>query len=309
MSTPQSKITRKPMSIETTLLLMVCPFVLFVFVFNIVPLFGWAMAFVDYTPGVSVFKSEFAGFKYFINLFTISDDFLIVMRNTFVLSFLGLLCTPAPAILAIMLNEVKNNRFRRIVQTVTSLPNFTSWVIIYALVFSFFSIDDGLINILLLKLHVISDPANVLGNEAITWYFQTLLSLWKGVGWSAIIYMGAIAGIDQELYEAAIVDGAGRFKRIRHITIPGIMPTFVVLTFLTIGSLLNGTSFEQIYVFHNGLVHDKIQTLNYYVYSVGLKNFNFSLSTAVGVFNSVVSVVLLTVAALVSKKIMGRSLI
>lgn len=300
---------KRTLSLENTLLLMTIPFALFMILFAIVPLFGWSIAFVNYTPGVSVFHSEFVGFKYFMNLFTASSDFPEVIRNTLILSFLGLLCNPIPAILAIMLNEVKSSGVKRIIQTVTSLPHFTSWVIVFAVMFSFFSVDDGLINTVLLKLHVIQDPTNVLANSSIVWYFQTAIGLWKGLGWSAIIYLGAITGIDQELYEAATVDGAGRMKRILHITIPGLMPTFVVLTFLNVGSLLSGASFDQIFVFHNGVVHDKIQTLNYYVYSLGLQHFNFSMSTAVGMFNSVVSVILLTIAGLLSKRVIGRSLL
>lgn len=300
---------REPIKIETMLLLMVLPCIIFIFIFAIVPLFGWYMAFVDYSPGLKFTDMKFVGFKYFINLFTISPDFPKVMRNTFAFGFLGMLCNPFAPILAIMINELRSRRYKRIVQTVTSLPNFTSWIIIYALAFSFLSVDDGLINNLLLKLHLISNPTDILGNANLTWYFQTLLGLWKGLGWQAIIYIGAIAGIDQELYEAAYVDGATRFKRIQHITIPGMMPTFVILTFLSVGGMVNGASFDQVFVFNNPLVHDKIQILTYYTYTVGLKNFNFSLSTAVGVFQTVVSLVMLTVVGFISKKILGRSLL
>jgi ABC-type polysaccharide transport system permease subunit len=211
--------------------------------------------------------------------------------------------------MAILISEVRWEKAKRIIQTATSLPNFTSWIIIFAVSFSFFSVDDGLINNLLIRMNLIKEPWNLLGNVDITWYFQTALSIWKSLGWMAIIYIGAIAGIDQELYEAARVDGAGRLRQIIHITVPGIMPTFAVLLFLSIGWMLSGTSFEQIYVFHNALVHDKIQTLDYYVYSVGLKNFNFSLATAVGIFKTLVSVVLLMTTGLISKKLVGRSII
>lgn len=305
----KTRIIRKAMRDETILLLMVIPFVIFVIVFSIVPLFGWYMAFVDYTPGLKLVDTQFVGLKYFTGLFSASSDFLHVMRNTFITSFLGIASTPIPIVLAVMINEVRSSRYRRIVQTIASLPNFTSWIIIFALVFSFFSYDDGLVNTVLLKLKLINDPTNVLGNADIVWYFQSLLAVWKGLGWNAIIYLGAIAGIDQELYEAAYVDGAGKLRRIWHVTVPGIMPTFVVILFLSSGNLLSGISFDQVYVFHNALVHDKIQTLNYYIYSLGLKNFNFSLSTATGIFNTVVSVVLLTITGFISKKIIGRSLI
>lgn len=300
---------RKPIPVETVYFLLAIPFILFVFVFSIIPLFGWLMAFVDYNPGIPLTASKFVGLKYFINLFKISSEFPKVMRNTLVFGFLSILTTPFPIILAILLNELRNSKMKRIYQTMTSLPNFTSWIIVYAFTFSFFSIEDGLVNKLLLALNLIKEPTNILGNVDTIWYVLTLLGIWKSVGWSAIIYLGAISSIDQALYEAAIVDGAGRFKRIWHITVPGIMPTFVILTFLAVGGLLNGASFDQVFVFHNGIVHDKIQTLSYYIYSVGLKNFNFSLSTAAGIFNTGVSLILLTVAGFISKRVLGRTII
>lgn len=294
---------------ETILLLMVAPFVAFILVFNYMPLLGWYMAFVDYSPGLPLSQTPFMGLKYFRDLFSISSDFLTVMRNTFVMSFLGILCSPLPVVLAVMINELRNMRLKRLVQTATSLPNFTSWIIVYSLAFSFFSIDDGVLNNILIKTGLISKPTNLLGDSNIVWYFQTLLGVWKTIGWNAIIYIGAISGIEPELYEAARVDGAGRLRQIWHITVPGVLPTYVVLLFLSVGWMLNGTSFEQVYVFHNPLVHGKIQTLDYYVYSVGLRNFKFSLSTAVGIFKTVVSVVLLAVTGFISKKLVGRSII
>ena len=299
----------RELSYETTLLLMVLPFIIFIIVFCYLPLLGWAIAFVDYNPGVSIFESSFVGFRYFKDIFSQTSEFANVMVNTFAMSFLGIATSPVPVILAILITEVRNMKYKKIIQTVTSLPNFTSWIIVYAVAFSFFSLDDGLINNLLLKLNIISDPVNVLGDKNIVWYFQTLLGLWKSAGWAAIIYIGAIAGIDQELYEATRVDGAGRLRQILHITIPGILPTFVVLLLLSVGYMLSGTSFEQIYVFRNSLVHEKIQTLDYYVYSVGLRRLNFSFATAMGVFKTVVSIVLLFVTSLISKKLVGSSII
>lgn len=297
------------MSIETTLLLMAIPFVLFIIAFCYLPILGWVMAFVDYYPGVSIFESTFAGLNYFKEIFSQTSEFSKVMVNTFAMSFLNIACSPFPVILAILITEVRNMKYKKFIQTATSLPNFTSWIIVFAVAFSFFSLDDGLVNTILLKLHLMGSPLDTLGNKDIVWYFQTLLGVWKSVGWSAIIYIGSIAGIDQELYEAARVDGAGRLRQIMHITVPGVVPTFVVLLFLSVGWMLSGTSFEQIYVFHNSLVHDKIQTLDYYVYSIGLRNMDYSFSTAIGIFKTVVSLVLLFITGFISKKLVGRSII
>jgi len=222
---------------------------------------------------------------------------------------LGIVFSVVPVILAILISEIKNDKYRNILQTATSLPNFMSWVIVYSVAFSFFAQDDGIINTFLMHFNIISTPTNLLGNKDIVWFSQTFFSLWKTAGWTAIIYLGAIAGIDSELYEAARVDGAGKIKQIIHIMIPGIMPTFVVMLFLQIGWMLGGTSFEQIYVFHNALVHDKIMTLDYYTYQMGMKNLNFSQATAMGMFKTIVSIVLLFISGLASKKLVGRSII
>lgn len=304
------KVGRKKLtSYEWTLLMLVLPFVLFIVAFSFVPLLGWSMAFVKYSPGLSIFSSKFVGLANFAKIFTFSSEFPQVMLNTLALSFLSIAASPLAIILAIAVTELRSKKYQRIVQTVTSLPNFISWVIVYGIAFSFFSVDDGLVNRMLLALHLVKDPPNVLGNNSIVWFFQTGLSIWKYTGWGAIIYFGAICGIDREQYEAAQIDGAGRFQQIWHITLPGIMPTFVILLLLSVGSLLGGASFEQIYVFHNQLVHKNIQTLDYYVYIMGIKRFDFSFSTAVGIFKTVVSVLLLFSCNALAKKISGRSIV
>lgn len=303
------KRRRKLTNYQKTLLAMACPFVVFIAAFSYIPVAGWAMAFVKYRPGMSIFDCEFVGLKNFIRIFTYSNDFPIVMRNTLIMSFLGILTSPLPIVLAIAVSQLRSRKYQRIVQTITSLPNFISWVIIYGISFVFFAIDGGVVNDALLSLGLIDQPTNLLGNNDAVWYFQTALSIWKGAGWTAIIYFGAIAGIDQELYEAAQIDGAGRWRQIRHVTVPGLMPTFVVMLLLSVGSLLSGTSFEQIYVFHNNLVHTNIQTLDYYVYTMGIKRFDFSLSTAIGMFNTAVSLLLLFSCNLISKKLTDQSIL
>ena len=196
------------------MLLIAAPLVALVFIFYYLPLFGWIFSFVDYKPGVPIFKLDFVGFKYFAMMFTGGGNvFPTVMRNTLVLSALNLICSPIPVILAIMLSRLRSRKYSRIVQTVTSLPNFISWVLVYSFFFSLFS-SDGLFNRILMSIGITDQSMNVLSNPNVAWYFQLFISVWKNAGWSAIIYIAAMAVIDQELYDAADVDGAGGFSKI-----------------------------------------------------------------------------------------------
>jgi putative aldouronate transport system permease protein len=287
---------------------MTIPFFVFVLLFHYVPLWGWSIAFVDYSPGVDLMQSKFVGLKYFHRLFSGTSEFGLVLRNTLVLSVLHLLLSPVPVVLAIMITNVRKRWFGKIVQTVLSFPNFTSWIIVYSIFFAFFSIDDGMLNKLLYsKLHLIGEPSNVLGDPAWTWPFMTLATMWKTAGWTAIIYISAIAGIDQEQYQAAEVDGANRLQQALHVTVPGIMPTFTILLLISIGNMLN-IGFEQYYVFHNALIHDKIEVIDTYTYRMGLIQMDFSYSTAAGIFKSLISIVLLFGANVVTKWTTGRSI-
>jgi len=295
-------------STNLQLALMSIPFLLLVIVFNYVPLFGWAMAFVEYIPGLPIAESKFVGFKYFVQVFTYGTEMYQALINSLVLGLLNFLVSPLPMLVAILLHEVRRMRIRRIVQTAITLPNFISMTIVYAVFFFFFSVDGGLINDMLLRMGIIEEPFNLLGNESATWLFQTLVLIWKTAGWGAIIYLGAINSIDMQLYDAASVDGAGRFRQVLHVTLPGLMPTFLVMMLLGIGNLLN-YNFEQIYMFHNSLVHDKIQTIDYYIYQIGLVNFDFSFSTAVGLYKTLVSLALLFMINWIIKKIHGYSII
>lgn len=285
------------------------PFILYFLIFSYIPLFGWAMAFVRYIPGVPIFDNTFVGLYYFKNLFSFASDFPRVMVNTLAMSLLGIIVSPCPMILAILLNEVKQLKLRRVFQTATSLPNFVSWIIVYGVFFVLFSIDDGIVNRLLTMLKIGNHPVNPLASSDFTWYFQTLIGLWKSVGWTAIIYLGAISGIDQEQYDAASVDGAGRYQKAIHVTLPGLMPTFVVLLMLQVASLLAGAGFEQVFVFHNALVHSKIEILDYYVYRIGLQQLDFSYATAIGIFKTIVSIILLFSVNGMAKIVLGRNII
>lgn len=290
---------------DEKLFLLALPFIIFVFAIYYVPLFGWVFAFFKYIPGISLLQAKFVGLDNFI--FMLNDYNIVrVLRNTLVMSFLGILASPLPIILAIMLTEVRSSKFKRIVQTTTTLPHFISWIIVYSLAFSIFS-AEGLANYILSTLNIDS-TVQVLGNERMVWIFMELLNLWKGLGWSAIIYLAAIAGIDSEQYEAAMIDGAGRFRTIWHITIPGVAPTFLVLMLLRVSNMLN-TGLDQYLMFYNSMVADKIEVLDYYVYRMGIIVADYSYGTAVGMFKSVVAIILLFTVNAFAKRVRGNSIV
>ncbi|MGG4141522.1 ABC transporter permease subunit [Paenibacillus algorifonticola] len=292
------------------LFLMALPFLVLAFLFSYLPLYGWIYAFYDYRPGIPLSASEFMGFDWFTSM--ISNDIqrqevLRVLRNTFAISSLNIATSVLPVIFAVFLVELRSTRFKKMVQTLTTLPNFISWVLVYSFAFMLFSVDNGFLNNLLLDLGWISRPLNILASDDHTWMAMTLWSVWKGLGWGAIMYIAAITGIDQEIYEAARVDGAGRFRLMWHVTVPGIMPTFFVLLLLSIGNFINN-GMEQFYVFQNAMNTNHIEVLDLYVYNIGMTNSNFGFATAVSMLKSLVSLFLLFVANSMSKIIRGDSI-
>jgi ABC-type polysaccharide transport system permease subunit len=289
------------------LFFLALPFIALVVAFSFVPLFGWSYAFVDYRIGKNLADMAFVGFKHFGKLITEWKTITMVLRNTFAMSLLSIATSPLPMIFAIMLNEIKTKKIKGFVQTLTTLPNFISWIVVFGITFSLFS-NSGGVSRLVAALGGSLGPAGVLGNKDITWFFQLALQIWKNLGWGAIIYLAAIAGIDSEMYEAAQIDGANKVQAIRHITVPSILPTYFVLLLLSIGSILSN-GFEQFFVFYNSLVSDRIEVLDYYVYKIGMVAGDYSYSIVVGMLKSLVSVTLLFIANQVSKKIRNESLI
>ncbi len=289
------------------LFLYVLPGVLFIFVFCYLPLWGWSFAFLRYKPGRSIFDCAFVGLQNFKDLFgnaVMRSNILRVLKNTFGIHFLGYLFSPLPMFFAIFLSEIRSKRFQKVIQTVTTLPNFISWVIIYSLAVALFG-ASGLVNTTLANLG--SDfSVNILNTDKHVWITQVLLQQWKGLGWSAIIYFAAIAGLDQELYEAAMVDGAGRWARIRYITIPQLIPTYFVLLIMSVGNFLN-TGVDQYLAFGNALNKEYIEVLDLYVYNLGIGSGQISYSVAAGMLKSLVALVLFATANFVSKKIRGTS--
>lgn len=293
---------------ELQLFLLALVFALFVVAFCYVPLLGWSIAFVDYNPGKSLFQQKFVGLANFKLLWSSKRDLGMAVRNTLALSGLSLLTMPVPLIFAILLSELPFKRLSKLTQTISALPYFISHVLLYAVCFSLFSPTDGAVNVILRLFYGPDYTSNLLAQPDVAWRMQTFICLYKGMGYSAIMYLSAMSGIDQELYDAASVDGAGRLAKILHVTIPGIMPTFIVLLALNIAGMLSGAGFDQYYVFQNPMVLNKLEVLDTYIYKIGLRQNNFGFATAAGMLKSLISVMLLMLANRISKLVRGSSL-
>jgi len=294
---------------------MALPFLALIFVFSYLPLYGWIYAFFDFRPGFRLADCEFRGLFFFRLM--VSDpvsrgEVIRVLTNTFAISGLNLSIQVLPLFFAVFLVEIRSSRLRRTVQSLTTMPNFLSWPLVFAFAYSMLSVDDGFINRLLVQVGALGNPVNFLASSDHVWLTQTGYLVWKTLGWTAIIYLAAISSIDSELYEAAEIDGADRFRIMRHITIPHLLPTFFVLVLLSIANFLNN-GMEQYFVFQNALNKDRIEVLDLYVYNIGIRSgmmgYNYSFATAVGVLKSLVSVVLLFVANWGSKRIRGVSIL
>ena len=293
---------------ELQLFLLALVFALFVVAFCYVPLLGWSIAFIDYNPGKSLFQQKFVGLANFKLLWSSKRDLGMAVRNTLALSGLSLLTMPVPLIFAILLSELPFKRLSKLTQTISALPYFISHVLLYAVCFSLFSPTDGAVNVILRLFYGPDYTSNLLAQPDVAWRMQTFICLYKGMGYSAIMYLSVMSGIDQELYDAASVDGAGRLAKILHVTIPGIMPTFIVLLVLNIAGMLSGAGFDQYYVFQNPMVLNKLEVLDTYIYKIGLRQNNFGFATAAGMLKSLISVMLLMLANRISKLVRGSSL-
>lgn len=295
----------QPYRLKLTLLAL--PFVVFVFLFSYVPLLGWGLAFFDYKPGLSLDKIKFVGFKYFQLMFFYKEDILNALLNTLVLSFLSMAVSVLPIVFAILLTELRYSRMRKVIQTVVTLPHFVSWIIVYALCFALFS-SNGMVSQVLMTLGLTNKPLRLMTNASTAWLFMTLLGIWKELGWNSIIYLAAITGIDEEYYDAARVDGAGRFRCIWHITVPGLMPTFIVLLLLKVGNLLS-VGFDQYLVFNNAMISSRLEVLDLYTYRIGIGTQDYSFAVAVGIVKSVVSLLMLFSVNALAKRVRGESII
>jgi len=300
------KTVKMEMETKYKLFLMLMPFLLLTFAFSYLPLVSWRYAFYDYHAGGEL--DTFVGLKWFKILLSKErlNDLFRVLKNTLGLSALGILTSWVPMAFAIFLTEIRSKKFKRFVQVFTTIPNFISWVLVYAIAFAIFS-TDGFINTIIENFGG-SASANYLDSTDHMWIKMLLWGMWKGVGWSAIIYISGIAGIDQQLYEAATVDGAGRFQKMRYITLPGLMPTYVVMLVMSIAGILSN-GMDQYLVFSTSANQNYIEVLDLYVYNLGIDQGMIPISTVVGMTKSIISVALLFVANTVSKKVRGNSVV
>ncbi len=303
---------RKPKLVEDFLRqwdvqLMVLPALLFILVFSYIPMYGVLMAFQDYNIFTGFMASPWVGLKHF-EMFFHAPEFWSVIRNTVVISLLKLFIGfPAPILLALMLNEVHNRVFKRTIQTISYLPHFISWVIVSGFVTSLLSTDNGSFNMLLQQLNLIDEPINFLSIPEYFWTILVTTGVWKEIGFSSIVYLAAIAGVDPQLYEAAAMDGASRLRQMFSITLPSILPVIIIFLILNIGNLLNA-GFEDILLLGaNPVLRDVADVIDTYVYRVGIQNNRYSYATAVGLFKGVLSVALLAGANYAARR-SGNSL-
>ena len=269
------------------------------------------MGFQDFRLGDAIGFSRWVGFDNY-KMFFNSPDFWLIMKNTFAISLLKLaFAFPSPIILALLLNEVRSEFFKRSVQTISYLPHFISWVVVSGIALNLLSPDGGAINEALIALGLIKSPISFMGEPRYFWGIVVITDVWKEIGWNAIIYMAAIASIDPELYQAAEMDGAGRLRKMWHITLSGVKPTIVILLILSVGGILNA-GFEQILLLTNNLrnamVYDVSEILDTYVFRVGLSQMRYSYATAVGSFKALLSISLLLIANFAARKISDESL-
>ena len=306
----KEKPKKKKLDQGKRMFLYMLPFLLLCFAFSYFPLHGWIYSFYDYKPPLKLSQCNFMGLRWFKMIFVNPAQvrqLFIVMRNTFAMSFLNIATSVLPLFFAVFLNEIKCKWFRKMVQTLTTIPNFISWVLVYAVAFCLFS-NTGMVNTVLQNLGVILKPIKFLDSDSHPYIAMLLWSTWKGLGWGAIMYLASIAGIDQEMYEAARVDGAGRFQLMRYITLPELMPTYFVMLMLSVANFLNN-GMDQYFVFQNAFNKAHIQVLDLYVYNIGMPGSSLSLATAISMLKSLISVTLLMAVNRISKKIRGVSLV
>lgn len=286
------------------LYLMILPVLLFYLIFHYIPMYGVSIAFKDYTPGVGMLGSPWVGLEHFRNFF---EDvyFLRILKNTLWISITSILFGfPAPIILALLINEIKNKYFTKSVQTITYMPHFISLVVICSMIKEFVA-DNGIIT--QFATMVGYDGKVMLSKPELFVPIYVLSGIWQEIGWGSIIYLAALSGVDESLYEAAVIDGAGRWKQVLHVTLPGILPTIIILFIMRMGTVLS-VGYEKIILLYNPGIYETSDVISSYIYRKGLQDFEWSYSTAVGLFNSAVNVILLIFTNNISKKLSGTAL-
>jgi putative aldouronate transport system permease protein len=283
------------------------PFMVWFVIFKYVPIWGWLMAFQKYKVGIPYFSQKWVGLSNFVELWN-DARFWLDFRNTLGMSIMGLVSGfTFPIVLALSINELRNLKFKKTLQTVSYLPHFVSWVVVSSMFIKMLSTDGGVVNQILMSLHLIKEPVQYMAQPKLFWWIVTIAGTWKEIGWSSIIYLSAMAGIDQQLYDAAEVDGCGRFNRIWHVTLPGISPTIAILFIMAFGSLTQ-IGFERQMLMGNSIVTDYSEVIDLYALKYGIQTARYSFGTAVGVFNSVIAIGLLFTANTIFKRVRQESI-
>ncbi len=287
------------------LYLMAIPVIAFYLIFHYKPMYGALIAFQDYSPGAGISGSEWVGFKHFID-FVQSADFFKLLRNTLTVSLCGLIFGfPAPIIFALLVNEIRQNKFKRVVQTFSYLPHFISLVVICGMVKEFVS-RTGVITVFISAITGMP-PTDLLSNS--NWYIPIYImsNIWQGMGWDAIIYLAALSAVDASLYEAASIDGAGKWKQLINVTLPTIVPTIIIMFIMRVGHLMS-VGHEKTLLLYNPLTYDRADIISTYIYRLAFEGQQWSYTTAIGLFNSVINFTLVLVVNRISRKVSETSL-
>jgi putative aldouronate transport system permease protein len=285
--------------------------VAFLIVFNYLPMLGIVVAFKDMDRVLNITRAltvkPFVGFENF-KAFLNDKEFMNIMMNTLGMNLLQLIIGfPAPIIFALLVNEVIHTEFKKMVQTITYMPYFISWVVFGGIVIGMLSSDGGIINTILIKLKIINSAIPFMSKPEYFWGIVIISGIIKGIGWGTVIYLAAITSVDQSQYEAAVMDGANRFQKMWYVTLPNISGTIIVFLLLNISNLL-GSNFDQIYILQNSLNYARSEVIDTYVYKIGIAQMRYSFTTAVGLFKSVIAITLLSIGNMISKKYLGRGL-
>ena len=284
---------------------MLLPVLIYFAVFSYTPMYGTIIAFKNFNPFLGIMRSEWVGFKYFVQFFE-SVYFSRLIRNTLTISLLSIaLGFPMPILLALMMNELKSARYKRIVQTAVYLPHFVSVVVVAGMILSFLSVRSGVVNAFIRQLG--GTPISFMSTPGYFPFIYAISGVWQEAGWGSIIYLAAIAGIDPGLHEAAVIDGASRFQRLLHVTLPCILPTIIIMFILRMGSVFT-VGFEKVMLLYNTRIYETADVISTYVYRRGIQGMEFSFSTAVGLFNSAINLVVLVTFNQISKRVGETSL-
>ncbi len=307
----KDRATEKPLGFRIwqnkQLYLFLLPAIVMVIIFNYLPMYGVTIAFKDFKPHLGIMDSPWAGLKYFDRFFSM-PMFTVLLKNTLIISFYMLIAGfPLPILLALALNSTSNQRLKKIVQTVTYAPHFISIVVIVGMINIFFSPSMGIIKNLLSSAGLLSGNLDVLMNAASFPHLYVWSGVWQGIGWSSIIYLGALSSVDQSMHEAAIIDGASKLQRVFKIDLPSILPTIVILLILESGSIMN-VGFEKAFLMQNSFNLSTSEIINTYVYKIGIKEGQYSLSAAIGLFNSGINFILILVVNQLSRRLGQESL-